>query len=507
MKDDRTDWTLELETTPLLDDAPSSQHVQAQLVVLRGQFPGTRFVVENTLLLGRGNADESTADLVDEGVSRRHATITKTLSGYVIQDLGSRNGTYVDGRRISQAPLAFGSKVSLGSSTQLLFASRDRFEEQRARAQRLQALGELSGGIAHDFNNLLGVVLANTTYLQSCNLDGSDPSVPVQEVLADIATAGNRAVELTKQLLSFARSTPLSSAPVCLHTVGDELERLLRRNLPAAIRLEVEIPTDVFVMGDSSQLLQVLMNLCINARDSMEHGGLIAVRASVEAAQGPASPRSTISLTVSDEGPGISDSIKARIFEPFFTTKERGQGTGLGLATVKSIVEDHGGTIDVTTALGEGTTFDVRLPATENRPERGRIRSTTSRGMTPPAPVLIVEDEALVRVAARRILQSRGYEVLEAENGREAVRAIEHDTNRLGAVILDLDMPGMDGESVLRRVRALSPTLPVLITSGHIDAERERSLRDANVSGILWKPYSTDQVLTALSDAMRPPES
>ncbi len=498
--------TLRIRRTPSLENPGHAAEAEdAQLVVLVGHASGRRYVVGTEIELGRGA--ESPIELLDDGVSRRHARVRRTEDGYAIEDLGSRNGTFVNGERVSVAPLSFGDKIAVGSRTVLLFANRDRFEDQRIQAQKLQALGQLSGGIAHDFNNLLGVVLANTTHLQDLQARGGIEEESLGAALADVETAARRAVDLTRQLLAFARSGQRRHETVSLASVVADAERLLRRTLDRSIEVRVVVDESITVVGDPSQLLQVLMNLCINAGDAMPEGGTLTIE--IERVSFPEaelvgtdllSTGDIAALRVVDDGAGMDVAVHSRIFEPFFTTKPRGKGTGLGLATVHAIVRDHGGHIGLDSVVGQGTTFEVLLPC---GPAAAPLdpRHTLRTGPTLRGVVLLADDESMVRTACRRVLEHAGLEVIEAADGARAVDLYSSNADRVDLVILDLDMPQMNGEQAFRRLHALAPHVPILISSGYIDGEREQALLAAGVDGLLHKPYDSSALLKAVSAA------
>ncbi len=477
----------------------------AQLVVLVGHASGRRYVVGSQLVLGRGSG--SPIELLDDGVSREHARVRRTDAGYTLEDLGSRNGTFVNGERVTETVLNFGDKIAVGSRTVLLFANRDRFDDQRNQAQKLQALGQLSGGIAHDFNNLLGVVLANTSHLQELQEQGPVEDARLRASLADIETASRRAVDLTRQLLAFARSGQRRQDAVSLATVVADAERLLRRTLHRSIELVTTVEEDIAVVGDSSQLLQILMNLCINAGDAMPQGGRLHIelrRASHPEVDLEGTELLThgdvASLRVLDEGVGMNAEVRSRVFEPFFTTKPRGKGTGLGLATVHAIVRDHGGHIRVESEPGRGAKFEVLMPCGASRPEVNP-RHTAGLGGRLRGLVLLADDESLIRTASRRVLEHVGMEVIEACDGAQAVDLFSSNADRVDLVILDLDMPHLDGEQAFHRLHALAPNVPILISSGYIDAEREQLLQEAGVDGFLHKPYDSAALLKAVAAA------
>ncbi len=479
---------------------------EAHLVVLVGHAMGTRYDIGDVMELGR--SPQSPVEILDDGVSRRHAQIVRLPDAtYVIRDLGSRNGTFVNGRKIDEAKLEFGDRIAVGSQTVLLFTHRDRFEEKRIQAQKLQTLGQLAGGIAHDFNNLLGVVLANITHVQS--LEHLDEAV-VRKTLSEVETAARRAVDLTHQLLAFARSGKRQHQPLDVAGLIGDAVRLLRRTLHRSIELRTEAVAGLVVLGDSSQLLQVLMNLCINAGDAMPDGGVLFVSAEhrhIEEdeleADALLSPGRYVALRVRDEGVGMDDETRRRLFEPFFTTKPRGKGTGLGLATASAIVRDHGGHIGVTSELGKGSAFEVLLPAANADPVTAS-RLTEEQHVPRRGTVLLADDEELIRQATRRVLEYAGMTVFLAHDGEEAVSMYQARREEIDVVILDLDMPRLNGEQALARLKDFDPDVKVLISSGYIDRERESSLRDAGVDGLFYKPYDSLTLMQAIGKVLRP---
>lgn len=507
MAEELENATLRIRRTSFVEET-SRAIDEAQLIVLVGHAMGRRYQLTDSFEIGRGPG--SPLEILDDGVSRQHAVVRHQPDGsYRIYDLGSRNGTFVNGERVSDALLNYGDKIAVGSRTVLLFANRDRFEDQRIQAQRLQALGQLAGGIAHDFNNLLGVVLANITHLQS--LEPLDEDV-ARRTLAEVETAARRAVDLTRQLLAFARSGQRRHQPAAIDEIINDAKGLLARTLQSSTKLQTDAEPGLVVVGDASQLLQVLMNMCINADDAMPHGGTLEISAhrrvieSVDSKVQDMLPIGEfVSLKVCDEGEGMEPEVCARIFEPFFTTKPRGKGTGLGLATAYAIVRDHGGQINVDTKPGLGTTFEVLLPASSQLdPIMTRARRLTERQEVPvKATILLADDEELVRTATRRVLEHAGLEVILACDGQEAIEVFSDQNERIDLVILDLDMPRLDGEKAFTRLKQDYPDLRVLISSGFIDHDREANLRRAGVSDILHKPYDSVTLMQAIAKAMR----
>ena len=476
---------------------------EAHLVVLVGHAMGRRYRLADEMVVGRGA--DSPIEILDDGVSRRHCALRRNGTGWEIEDLSSRNGTYVNGDRIDKRKLEFGDKIAVGSQTVLLFTSRDRFEDQRLQAQKLQALGQLAGGIAHDFNNLLGVVLANVTHLLSLHELHHDQA---RRSLTEVETAARRAVDLTNQLLAFARSGRRQHKATSTAALIGDATRLLRRTLHRSILVESDAPTNLAVAGDASQLLQVLMNLCINAGDAMPEGGRLSIRAWQQAVHGGDTglellmPGDYVLIEVADTGHGMDEKTRARVFEPFFTTKPKGKGTGLGLATAFAIVRDHGGQIAVQSQPGAGASFTVYLPqssAQVAKPERvTQERVASALACT----VLVADDEELVRYATQRVIQHAGGVVLTACDGAEAVEEFRRRQDEIDLVILDLDMPQLNGEQAFLQIHALAPQKPVLISSGYVLREREASLRAIGVHGFLHKPYDSVTLVSTIAKVL-----
>jgi CheY-like chemotaxis protein len=284
---------------------------------------------------------------------------------------------------------------------------------------------------------------------------------------------------------------------------------LLRRTLHRSIEIRSEAAEGLAVIGDPSQLLQVLMNLCINAGDAMPTGGRLTIEAD-HVVLDPNdigedeihTPGAYVRIRVRDDGIGMAPEIRDRIFEPFFTTKPRGKGTGLGLATAHAIVRDHGGHIAVETEPGTGTTFEVLLPAASELPQAGPRRLTDETLPPLRGVVLLADDEELVRAATGRVLQHAGLEVLTACDGQDALDVFAANADRIDIVLLDLDMPYLDGEQVYARLHALMPSLRVIISSGYLDCEREAKLRHAGVDGILYKPYDSLTLMQAVAKVL-----
>jgi len=381
---------------------------------------------------------------------------------------------------------------------------RRRLEEQLRQAGKMEAIGRLAGGVAHDFNNLLTIILGNLSLIPTL-FAGSDEAT---ELLSDSMKAAQRAAELTNQLLGFARRNPLTLTPLDLNRRVTETVQLLKRTIDPRISIETKLAADLgAVEADGSQMSQVLMNLCLNARDAMPEGGRITVEtANVTLSELDvngnleARPGQFVHLRLSDNGPGIDSAIRARIFEPFFTTKPFGKGTGLGLAVVFGIVRHHQGWIECHSSPGEGTRFDVFLPrsAKDALPEQTKANS---RPRTGHETILLVDDEPMIRELGRAILGRQGYRVILAEDGAIGVDTYQKQGEQIDLVILDLSMPNLSGKEALRQLRTIDPNVRVIFASGYSTDEFEPGELDG-VLGFISKPYSAQDLYTSVRNAL-----
>lgn len=368
-------------------------------------------------------------------------------------------------------------------------------DERYRHAQKMEAVGTLAGGIAHEFNNLLTAILGQV----SLALFDLPPEHPLVPGLRDSEKAALRAADLTRQLLEFGRRSPVRLRPTDLRDVVRNAIPLVRASLDPRIEIEEATADEPWVVqADAPQLGQVLMNLCLNARDAMPAGGRLRIGLRNVAGDPPGSgPGDHVELSVADTGDGMSPEVRARMFEPFYTTKGPDRGTGLGLAVAHSIVEQHGGWIACESRPGEGTRMRVCLP-----------RSASALAASPPAPgpgrgetVLVVDDEEAVRNLALSVLERNGYRVLLAADGAEAVAVFRAHRDRIALVLLDLTMPQLSGAQALAELRALSPEVRIVLTSGYGVGEDLMAATDAS-DGFLPKPYSPTQVAAAVRNAL-----
>ena len=376
----------------------------------------------------------------------------------------------------------------------VLEVERKQLEEQLWQSQKLEAIGQLAGGVAHDFNNLLTVIIGYGELL----LDQYPPDSPHRAPMELIVGTGQSAATLTQQLLAFSRRQIVTPQDIDLNAVITATERMLRRVIGEDIAFSSACAANVgLVRAIPGQIEQVLVNLVTNARDAMPGGGTLSMSTSavtfsdVDFLPDPAAHLgSYVVVTIRDDGNGMDKSTRSRIFEPFFTTKEAGKGTGLGLAVVHSIILQQGGFITVDSILGEGTRFDVYLPAIERAPslvQSSDRRPTRSRGNET---ILLVDDEARLRRVASLVLEGSGYTVLEAESGDDALSLVEQYVGRIDLVLTDVVMPGINGRVLVERLTARLPHLKALYMSGYTDDVMVRSGVIGSTVSLLDKPFA-----------------
>jgi PAS domain S-box-containing protein len=415
--------------------------------------------------------------------------------------------TYADGRKvlldIALAPLRSDDGTTIG----LIITGRDvtehdRLEEELRQSHKLEALGRLAGGIAHDFNNLLTVVLGNLELVRS----GAAIGAEADEMLAATERAARQAADLTKQMLGFARRQPLRTTTVDLNALVRDALGLLRRTIDPRITVRFHAAADLRpVAADPVQLQQILMNLCLNARDAMPEGGALTLETANAEPDPRAGARGLVRLSVTDTGTGMTDEVRAKIFDPFFTTKGVGQGTGLGLAVVYGVAKAHGGWVDVTSAPGAGSRFDVFLPVGPTTEEliaaKSGVRPDPRKGGG--ETVLVADDESAVRALAQTALEMAGYRVLLASDGVEAVDAFRAAADSVKLIVLDAGMPRMSGRQAFDAIRQLDPTVRVLFASGY----HGTALPDPPGSGtrLLNKPYTPSQLAAAVTEMLAAP--
>ncbi len=378
-------------------------------------------------------------------------------------------------------------------------------EAQLFRAQRLESIGTLASGIAHDLNNILTPILAGAQLLP---LKFPDADERTRHLLEILEINAKRGADLVKQVLSFARGVEGKRITLQLRHLIVEVAKILKETFPKSIEVSIDIPQDLWmVSGDSTQLHQVLMNLCVNARDAMPNGGSLRVsgenllidenyaRMNLEAKVGPYTV-----ITVSDNGVGIPGEILDRIFEPFFTTKDVGQGTGLGLSTVLGIVKSHGGFVNVYSEPGSGTSFQVYLPAVEGMeiltPEDAILQ--TGHGEL----ILVVDDEAAIQEITKSSLEAHNYKTLIAGDGIEAIAVYAKNMDKISAVLIDIMLPSLDGLTAIRTLKKINPQVKVVASSGLMSDRKLSAVTETGVNTFLSKPYTVKELLLSLQKVL-----
>ena len=384
--------------------------------------------------------------------------------------------------------------------------ARRSLEEQLRQSQKMEAIGQLAGGVAHDFNNLLTVINGYSEIV----LERLAPDDPLRGLLAEIARAGDRAGSLTRQLLAFSRRQVLEPRVLTLNAVVTDAENMIRRLLGEDVALTANLAPDLAtVKADAGQVEQVLVNLAVNARDAMPGGGRLTVETrNVTLDEAYCEPHADVRpgdyvlLAVSDTGTGMDTATLARVFEPFFTTKPPGKGTGLGLATVHGIVKQSGGHIGVHSEPGRGTSFNVYLPTHGDPAPAPELRPAVRPMPSGHETILLVEDEDAVRALGRHVLQSCGYEVLEAEDGLRAAGLVETHPAAIHLLMTDVVMPNLGGRELAERVRAVRPACKVLFLSGYTEDVVLRHDLVGSAVAFLHKPFSPSQLAQRVRDVL-----
>jgi two-component system, cell cycle sensor histidine kinase and response regulator CckA len=379
-------------------------------------------------------------------------------------------------------------------------------EAQFLRAQRLESLGTLASGIAHDLNNVLTPILsvAQLLPLRLSNLDDR-----TQNLLKILESSAHRGADLISQILSFAQGIEGKHVSIQPAHLLLDIQKLVEQTLPKSISIDRYIPADLWtVSGDMTQLHQVLMNLCVNARDAMPQGGTLSIEAAnrsldrafvrthLDAREG-----NYVEITITDTGTGIAPQILDRIFDPFFTTKEIGKGTGLGLSAVLGIIKSHGGFLDVQTQINRGTQFHVYLPAsnTPSQPHQDELELPSGQQQS----ILVVDDEKAIGELIKTTLETYNYRVLTANNGAEAIAIYQQHRDTIDVVLIDMMMPVMDGLTTVTALHQLNPDLPIVAMSGLSSVDSVAQAKRFGCRYFLPKPYTTKNLLQIVFDSTR----
>ncbi|MBX7150420.1 PAS domain S-box protein [bacterium] len=375
---------------------------------------------------------------------------------------------------------------------------RKNLEDQLIQSQKRESLGRVAAGIAHDMNNMLGVILPTAEMLRNQNL----PEENRQEMIEMIVATSSKAGEIVKQLMQYARKSPVTVMALDFNSLILSTKKMLDRLLGIQMEIVTELqPSLPFLEGDATQLQQVLVNLCLNARDAMhDHGKIRIITQTVDVGDVLASANEVrsgvfIRLTIVDKGEGIPKEFFPTIFDAFFTTKETGRGTGLGLAIVRSIVQNHKGFIQVESEIGEGTSMHIYFPISKKQPPNELFASPKISRTS--GHVLVVDDEYYMRKMAQMTLTHFGYQVSIVSNGAEAIKVYKQSKD-IDCVLIDVHLPGMDGIETLQVIREVNPDVKFLFTSGHLLSRQVEALKSLGIEEILYKPYSAEQLFTSI---------
>ncbi len=378
-----------------------------------------------------------------------------------------------------------------------------KLESQLLRAQRMESIGTLAGGMAHDLNNMLTPMMLSLQMLKEKFTDEQS-----QKLLTILENNSQRAANLIKQVTSFARGIEGERKPLQVTHLISEIEKIAKETFPKDIKVRTDIPNDLWtISGDVTQLYQIIMNLSVNARDAMSHGGVLSisaenfsidenyVRMNIEAKVCPC-----VLITVSDTGTGIPPKIIDRIFEPFFTTKEHGKGTGLGLSTALAIVKGHGGFINVYSEVGKGTAFKVYLPAIKTEIHKA-CEEQPELLVGDGEWILVAEDEGSIRDVTFSILEKCGYKVVTANDGAEAVALYAENMDKIKVILMDMMMPVMDGQASIRAIRKVNPEVKIIGVSGLTEKDRFANIAD-QTNAFLQKPYTAEKLLKTMHEVL-----
>ncbi len=466
---------------------------RGRLMVLFGPGAGRTADFDQEALVGR--SPDATVRFPDPDVSRNHAAIRRNPDGsFSVHDLGSRNGTQVNGVRVEEGRLEYGDRIQVGMRSILVFSYAEDREDDILHDQRLESLGQLAGAAVHDLNNFLGAIVCAVDFVRRRSSDLEDEAA---SALEGARRAAIDASTLSRQILGMARRAPVRSAPLDLAGVAREIVTLFTRTLEPTIAIEAEIEGRLVVVGDRTRLAQLILNLLVNARDAMPEGGTLRVSSSpttvddaLAARHATLFPGDYVLLSIADTGIGMDAEARRRAYEPFFTTKSG--GTGLGLATALTIVRSHGGHIDLLSKVGQGTEFRIYLPTAEDAvvPRRTSSGPLTVAG-DEQRTILVADSSPVALASVRRLLELLGFEVCAAATATEAVELCGQKQTAL--VLLDLPNPDRATRAMLR----VDKNLRIVRIIGNED-ERHSAPEELT----LCKPFGLDALASVVASAL-----
>jgi two-component system cell cycle sensor histidine kinase/response regulator CckA len=446
------------------------------------------------MFLGRKVIDVLSPGLADLIMKNIHRTLqTRDLQVYEYELMFEQRLQY------------FEARSALCGSDEVLVVIRNitekrRLEQQVLQAQKLESLGTLAGGIAHDFNNILAGILGYASLLKSKLSSGHD----FFKYVDTIERSAIRAADLTSKLLAFTRGDKVNHKPLNINKLIRETLEIIRHTIDKSISIETKLDDSLpTVVGDAGQIQQVVMNLCVNARDAMSGGGRLSIATEMALVKktdplvpNDAKPGAHVKVVVSDSGTGMDKDVLARIFDPFFTTKAAGQGSGLGLSIVYGIVKGHEGFVTVSSRPGQGSTFSAFFPVSGKPEIPDKILIATLRGRD--ELIFVIDDETDIRSFIGEVLQSHGYRVLLAASGDQAIGMYEKRSQDVALVILDMVMPGMSGEEAFLKMKEINPNIKALLSTGYSQDGRVSEILGKGVKGFIQKPYGLNQLLAKL---------
>ena len=378
-----------------------------------------------------------------------------------------------------------------------------KLEDQLAQSQKMEVIGTLAGGIAHDFNNMLAVILGYSDLAKNTLPEDAKQINHLNEVIK----AGNRAKDLVKQILNFSRQTEIQHVDISLTVIVKEVVKMVKSTLPSNISCEMHVAQDSgFVRGDQTQMHQVLMNLCVNANQAMPDGGKLTVKLLNHTESSPCPyckislPGHFVQLCISDTGMGMPDSVKKRIFEPYFTTKEVGKGTGMGLAVVHGIINQHNGHICVDSEEGKGTTFNVLLPASKSAMNKSdTVQFINFAGKES---ILIIDDEPMVGELVKETLQLQGYETKLFFSSEDAAKHFAENSDKYDLILSDYMMPGLTGDKLAASIRESNETVPIILATGYSNNITKDAALAIGITEFIMKPIVGEELCKAVRDCL-----